>query len=332
MARAPITDRAIERRRGSEPAADNPQATVEPEPQEGLSENLYLAGRPTLKQFLKYVKNHAVNPPSSGKLVEEWLAANEVVRRLEKEEAGVADNPVIQPVDPDDVLLLKFLSHPLAQNNFNTVPTEVAFVELDQMVVYQPHIDLTFVGQLKEKLGPFPTEEEIFDACLPCSQPETPVKWSRMHEDTYVFVSPSNDLRFLGAMPLQPKHINDYPLPGNVAGIIGLAAGFGSNFMNAVYADKRLILNNGSHRACALRELGVKRVPCIVQHVSSREELSVIACTEITDKPNFYLTEPRPPMLKDYFDPRLRKVMPVRRRWRQVTVKFEIDQAFIPEL
>jgi hypothetical protein len=35
-------------------------------------------------------------------------------------------------------------------------------------------------------------------------------------------------------------------------------------------------------------------------------------------------------MLKDYFDPHLRKVMPVRRRLRQVRVKFEVDETFTP--
>src|SRR2546430_11202463 len=43
---------------------------------------------------------------------------------------------------------------------------------------------------------------------------------------------------------------------------------------------RSLILNNGSHRAYALRELGITRVPCIVQHVSCREELNVLACTD----------------------------------------------------
>jgi len=37
-------------------------------------------------------------------------------------------------------------------------------------------------------------------------------------------------------------------------------------------------------------------------------------------------------MLKDYFDARLRKMTPVRRRLRQVTVKFEVDEAFVPAL
>ena len=331
MATAPVRKEAAVRA-ASETAMGAPRTTVSLKPQSEASENLYLIGRPTLKQFLRFVKDHAIHPPSSGDLVEEWEAANRVVRALEKEEAGLADNPSIEPVGPENELLLEFLKEPLVKASFNTVPTEVAYVELDRLVVYQHHIDLTFAQELKNRLGPSPGEADIFRVCLPCEPSLPPVKWARTHRDTFVFMSPSDDMRFLGAMPLQAEHIKDYPPPGNLAGVVGLAVGFGSNFLNAIYAEKRLILNNGSHRAYALRDMGITHVPCIVQHISSRDELSVLACTAVTDAPNFYLQDARPMMLKDYFDPRLHKVMSVHRRLRQVTVKFDVDVTFTPAL
>src|SRR5207253_1715196 len=236
---------------------DDPKTITTLNPQPDATENLYLIGRPTLKQFLRFVKDNAIHSPSSGHLVEEWQAANKIIRELEK---------------------------------------------------------------------------ELFRACLPSAPSLPPVKWTRTHRDTFVFVSPSDDMRFLGAMQMEAENIKDYPPPGNLAGVVGLAVGFGSNFLNAIYTEKRLILNNGSHRAYALRDLGVTRVPCIVQHVSSRDELSVLACTAVADAPNFFLQDPRPMMLKDYFDPRLRKVMSIHRRLRQVTVKFDVDVTFAPAI
>lgn len=316
----------------NEPLLDESQTMDVAAPQADADEYLYLIGQPTLKQFLRFVKDRAVNPEGSGNLTEEWQTANAVMRKLEKEEAGIANNPTIEPVSPDSELLLEFLKNPLVRNSFNTVPTEVAYVNLNELVVYQHHIDLTFVRRLEQNLKPHLTEEEIFRFCLPNERVLPPAKWSRMHRDTYVFVSPSNDLRFLGVMPLEGNHVQGYPHPGNLVGVVGLAVGFGSNFVNAIYAEGRLILNNGSHRAYALREMGITRVPCIVQHVSCREQLNVLACTAVTDAPNFFLKEPRPMMLKDYFDPRLRKILPVHKRTRQVTVKFEIDDGFLPAL
>jgi len=305
---------------------------IEAAPPVARDENLYLIGRPTMKQFIRYVRGHAVNPPGDAILADEWQAANDYVRTLEKEEAGCADNPPISPLEVNakyEPLLIEFLKDPLVRNSFNTVPTDVAMVELDRLVVYQKHIDLTFVEQLKKKLGPTPSDEEIFRTCLPYDHPQPPVKWSRVH-DSFVFVSHSNDLRFLGTMPLKAEHIKDYPPPGNLVGVVGIAVGFGSNFLNAVCAEKRIILNNGSHRAYALREMGFTHVPCIVQHVPSRELLNVVACSDIRHDADFFLKHPRPTMLKDYFNPKLRKVMPVHRRLHQVTVRFEVDESYLP--
>lgn len=298
---------------------------------EEVDESLYLVGRPTLKQFLRFVKSHGVNPPNEGILTDEWQAAYNRVQNLEREEAGIADNPVITKLDSSyEPLLIEFLKDPIVHNSFNTVPTEVALVELDRMIVYQKHIDLTFVRQLEEKLGPAPSKEQIFRTCLPFDHPAPPVKWSRVHRNSYVFMSPSNDLRFLGAMPVKPEQLKDYGSSGNLVGIVGAAIGFGSNFVNAIYAENRLILNNGSHRTYALRELGVTHVPCIIQHTSLRDQLDVVAASEVADHPDYFLKNPRPSMMKDYFNPQLRKVMPIHRRLRQITVKFEINEANVP--
>ena len=300
---------------------------------DAVDENLYLIGRPTLKQFLRFVKSHAVDSPNEGILTDEWQAANDFVRTLEKEEAGAADNPPITKLEvnsKNERLLSEFLKDPLVQNGFNTVPSEVAYVELDRLVVYQHHIDSTYVRLLERELGSSPSEEQIFRTCLLHDHPQPPVKWSRARGNKFIFMSPSNDMRFLGAMKLQAGNIQNYPPPGNLAGVVGLAVGFGSNFLNAIYSESRLILNNGSHRAYALREMGVTHVPCIIQHVSSREKLEVVAASVIADKPDNYLKNPRPSMLRDYFNPKLRKIMPVHRQLRQIIVKFEVEDAYVP--
>jgi hypothetical protein len=300
---------------------------------QGSDQNLYLIGRPPLKDFLRFVRNHAVSPLGEGVLTDAWQAAHAVVRRLETQEAGVADDPPLGKLEPEyEPLLIEFLKDPLVHYGFNTVPTEVAIVELDRMVVYQEHIDVTHAGRLEERLGAKPNPADLFRTCLPYHHPQPPVKWSRVSSEKFVFLSPSNDLRFLGPMPLQPEHIKDYPPPGNLVGVVGISIGFGSNFMNAIYAEKRLILNNGSHRAYALRKMGVTHVPCIVQHVSSRDELEVVASSSVRRDPDLYLKHVRPPMLKDYFNPHLHMVLPVHRRLRQVTVRFEVEEDFVPAL
>jgi hypothetical protein len=313
----------------------SPALAPEPHPggEPGTGETLYLIGRPPLKDFLRFVRSHAVNPMYEGELVEQWQAAQQVYAQLERDEPGVADEPLIRYLTPEEQPLLnEFYKDPLVRGGFNTVPSEVAMVELDRLVVYQEHIDLTFARQLEQQLGPSPSDDVIFRTCLPFDHPHPPVRWSRVHHDKFVFVSPSNDLRYLGAMPMQPSQIRDYPPPGSLVGVVGMAVGFGSNFLNALYTEQRLILNNGSHRAYTLRKMGVTHVPCIVQHVGSGDELDVVAASEIRRDRDLYLKQARPSMLRDYFNPKLHVVMPVRRRLRQVTVRFEVEEDYVPAL
>jgi hypothetical protein len=302
---------------------------------EVVDDYIYLIGRPTLRQFLSFVKNRSLNGrrADTGALTDAWRAAAAHIGKLEKSEPDCADHPVIQPLPARlERLQREFMRDPLVQHGFNTVPTRLGMVELDRLVVYQHHIDLSYVGLLKERLGPSPGDEEIFRLCLPFDHPKPAVKWARMHHDTYVFTSPSNDLRFLGAMPLDPENLAGYPPPGALAGVVGLGVGFGSNFLSLISAYDRLILHNGSHRACALRELGITHAPCIIQHIYSREELNIVASSAVTERPEVFVKQPRPPLLKDYFDPALRKIIPVIRRLRQVTVKFQVDEAYVPAL
>lgn len=313
------------------PEAAPPQAEAVAE----ADESLYLLGRPKLKSYLNFVHHQALKTPHQDELVEEWQAVRDRIAGLEKTEAGCADDPPIETIKVNEKyepLLTEFLKDPLIQQGFNTVPTEVAFVELDRLVVYQKNIDLTHVRELQRQLGVSPTEEEVFRLCLPYDHPRPPGKWARLDDDSYVFVSRSNDLRFLGAMPLKPGNVEHYPHPGTLMGVVGLAVGFGSNLLNAIKAEDRVILNNGSHRAYALRAMGYTSVPCIVQHVSNRDELDLVAPSAVRRDPDLYLKHPRPSMLRDYFDPALHRVMPVRRVLRQVKVRFSVSEHYVPVL
>jgi hypothetical protein len=298
----------------------------------GVDSTLYLLGRPSLQQFLRFARRHGYHPPSDRELADMWRAARDVLRTLETEEAGFADNPTVEKIDvrKHEDLLVEFLKDPLVQNGFNTVPSEVAYVELDRLVVSQHHIDLTYSRQLASVLGPSPTGEQVLKTALLHEHPEAPVKSSSFHRNGFVIMSPSNDIRFLSTVRLQPENIKGFTLSGRVAGVFGAAIGFGSNFMNVISTGKRLILNNGYHRAYTLRSVGVTHAPCIVQHALSAEELDAVASSEVTERPEYYNTNPRPTVLKDYFDQRLHVVMNTHRRLKQITVKIEVSDAYVP--
>jgi hypothetical protein len=96
--------------------------------------------------------------------------------------------------------------------------------------------------------------------------------------------------------------------------------------LHAIQVDQRLILQNGYHRAYALRDLGVTHAVCAIQEVTRRDELKLVAADIVVDAPEFYCRAKRPPLLKDFFDPKIRKVLNVRRMRRMIEVKLEVRE------
>jgi hypothetical protein len=209
----------------------------------------------------------------------------------------------------------RFLADPVVQRTFALVPIDVAMVELDRLVVFQKHVNLAYVHSLTARLEIEASDAAVFRFCLPFDQRCDPVPLAaRTAQNGWTFSSPSNDFRPLGVALLSPEQVEGFELTGVPVAIVAFAVGYGSNFLSALEVGGRLILNNGSHRAYALCEAGYKHAPCLIQRVSRRDELEVVGNEEVAQHADRYLDAPRPPVLKDYFDEKLRMTVHVPRR------------------
>lgn len=295
--------------------------------------HVFLIGRPPIGELLGFIRTMAIDGQDvdQGALTNEWRAANDHVLKLECSEAGAADNAPVYPLASALAPLASpILSDPIFQRAYRFVPTDIGVVDLDRLVVSQKFINLAFVNQLKQSLGPTPSPEEVFHAALP-AQPLLPsYRMMQNAGNMYTFMSFSTDFRFLEAQLLDPTKVPQFASTGRPVAILGLAIGYGSNFLNVFQVDGRLVLGNGSHRAYAMRDLGIKQVPCLVQRVSRQDELDLVASGDFATAPDRYLKAPRPPMLRDYFDPSLQKIVQVYRKQRSVRLQFGFEQTDIP--
>lgn len=292
------------------------------------SDELWLLGQPDLGYFLKFVRDRVVGGAdlSPRTLTEEWRSANDYYYELEESEAGIADQVECRELDRNLLPMAEqVIAAPWFQRAFDTLPITFAMVELDRLVVFQPNVTREFVDELKARLGPDPDQKSLFRFCIPLERSEPAVKVQRLGSRCYQVSSESADFRFLEAAIFQPVQITDYQAHGRIGAVIGAVVGFGSNFLNVIRDEgKRILLNNGYHRAVALRELGITHAPCIIQEVTRRDELAVAAGSTVNRTPFFYFGKKRPPLLKDFFDPKIRKVLPVRRMRRVVEIKIEV--------
>jgi hypothetical protein len=291
-----------------------------------VHEEAWLLGQPPLHKYLDFVVDTTIGGAciSRSAITKEWREANDYYAKLETSEAGIADEAGISELDPSlRDLADEVMADSRYRHGFDTLPTRFAMVELDRLVVSQPHVNLFHTDRLKKQLGEAPTGELLFRFCLPLDRIEAPVQMRRAGTNRYMFWSESSDFRFHEPAILQPEDLTEHNCFGPLGAVVGLMVGYGSNFLNVVESGSRLLLHNGYHRAYALRELGVTHAPCIVQTATRRDELSLVASRSVMDDVGFYLAAARPPLLKDFFDPKIRKVLRVPKVLRVIELSFE---------
>jgi hypothetical protein len=295
--------------------------------QDHNSELLWLLGQPHLGDYLDFVKHKVVGGREldQASLADEWREANEHYYELEQSEAGVADEAECLPLPPKmRKLAAELKADPYYRETFDTLPTDVRMIELDKVIVSQTHVASRFSEARARGLGPDPDPVSLFRFCLPLERTLPPVRIQRISSDRYLFSSPSTDLRAHEPCLLRPDQIANLSSFGPIAGVIGLIVGFGSNFLSVIRSDNRMVLHNGYHRAYALRALGVTHAPAIVETVTRKDELRVAACTAVAEEPEFYFRAARPPMLRDFFNPKLGKRLKVRAMETAVEVEFKM--------
>lgn len=269
---------------------------------------IWLRGQPHLEDYLSFYRKKVIggDKVDPRTLTARWREANDLYYALEQEEGGIADSITCKPLDKRLAgLAARLEANEWFRSSFDNLPYTIELVELDKLVVSQIQIENGFSHAIAERLGPKPTPAQLFRFCLPVERDLPPVKIQRLSANRFQFSSPSSDFRAHDTILLRNPNLGDLKLPGPAAALLGISVGFGSNFLSAVRSGTRVVLQNGYHRAYALRSAGITHAWCVVEHVTRKDELRLSATEEVLGDPLFYLAAKRPPILRDFFDPRI---------------------------
>ncbi len=297
---------------------------------ESTDEELCLLGVTRLPDFIEFVRQKAVGgrQRDEGELVDVWRKAAGVFAGLQVSEGGVADKPEVRPLSRKlQAHVRKLSALPHFQASFSAVPVSFGMVELDRLIVSQQHITQSSVQKMIRSLKPPLAESALADLCLPLT-PDTSGFGVALEENgRYIFSSDTHDARFLGAKLVKPSDIKGHVVGGHIQAVLALSVGFTTNVLNVVRYGQRMVLNNGYHRAIALRQLGITHAPCLIQVCSHWEEVGLAGSQEIYHNAPVYFTAPRPPLLRDYGNTALTKAFATVRRRKQITLTYEVDTA-----
>lgn len=282
-------------------------------------------------EFLAFVsQNDSSGHVAMTSLANEWRTANARIRELEASEGGVADGASVEPIPQ----AMQSLAHLVTGNtrlvdSFGIIPFQLGVVDLDSVVVFQKQVNLSYARELARALPDSTDQQGLFKFAFSLDRPDPRVMVARIGPAAYSFTSPSNDFRVLDFPSLTPDQLLGYDPSGKPIALPAAALGYGFNVVSVVQYKGRLMLANGSHRAYALYEAGIKRIPCLIQCATLDEEMAMMF-PQLGKSLDTYFGARRPPMLKDYFDPRLRRVIQVPRKVHQIRVNLQVDQSDIP--
>ncbi len=286
-----------------------------------------------LGEFLHFMKTVAGKDPNNGRgeLIHEWRDAATFMRELEEKEAGIADDPEERPLPAEGIEYAKKLfSESAAQRAFQFTPHRWSLVELDRLTVFQPHINLRFVSELDRSLPSVPTIFDLIDMSMGQRTPRPAIHVRRRGQNSFSVFSSSEELVCHEAALLDPSVIA-HLVAGHVGSVIGFPIGFGTNVVSAVSLGRRLALINGSHRAFELRQHGLTHAPCLVLDASREGDLDLLT-GETQKQIRPLLKMQRPPLFKDYFDERLRKVVPIPRSYPLIEIQITVQRHRAPAL
>ena len=292
----------------------------------------YLLGPRHLEEWLDEVTalGHSGHVPGRAELTELWRAGQAEYARLATAEAGAANAATIRPL-PKSMAphIARLVELEGVRRTFDTVPVAFGLVPLDALITSQYSMTQAVVDRLATAHSVPISPKRLVELCLPLKAPAADFRLAGRSDKAFTFVADAHDMRFLDAQVLEPLNVQQAPVMGHPQAVVALSVGFSANLLNAVRYNGRIALNNGHHRALALRAMGLTHAPCLIQPCASMEDLQQAASSEILNNADLYFDAPRPPLLRDFDNPLLTHSFAAPRMRRVVTIKLDIQRQLL---
>jgi hypothetical protein len=263
-------------------------------------------------------------------ILDRWRRASIRMQELARTDAAALTQVSVH--DPPPALrarITEIQADALFQASFSLVPSEVKLVSIDNLVAPQRDVNLDYAAELQTRLAGY-SGSELVEFCLAPRAVPPPIQDMQTAQNQITFTSPSLDLRFLGGFPkaITEDDIRADYFGGQPARVVTLLVGLGAAPINVWSAAGRLILNNGFHRTFALRSAGITEMPVVVQHAANPD---IEFPDQILGLSRAYLLHnPRPVVVKDFFDEALTVELRLKRRVKTVRVAWGNEDGIVP--
>jgi hypothetical protein len=264
-----------------------------------------------LTQFLSGISRYSL--PEIQQLLPKHREAVQAASNL-----ALSDTPVLHDRSADAKTLAYFesLSNSavMAQVKQTYAVSEFAYVRVKDLITPLVYIDQEYIEELRPELASL-DEVDVAKFAIPDA---TNIRVRSMIDPTNRSVNFISNNKSLSIGPAQITSQS-----GGV--LVSFFVGATTAVVTVIKHENRLILRNGIHRAYLLAKLGLQEIPCVLTAEQAPNSLM------ISSYPAFVpavLMQKRPPMLIDFFDPRLSIDVPLQRNHK--VVKISAEETVLP--
>lgn len=259
-------------------------------------------------------------------ILSKWDDAKKTLIQIIKKEEGMQNQPSSREMNPlFDEKIRKITLSSSFQKAFRGRDYEFRMVEIDKLITPQVGVYVDFIEHLKSSFPQKITEDFIFDLCLSNSKENARISFLRLNDSTFLYSSDSTDFRVVDieSRPAQEPNPTEASkaLPNTALSVI---LGYGSQIVNVVSSGNKMVLSNGLHRLYALRSAGITHAPALVINNPIQIELSKYLQFDLI------MNNPRPPMMKDFFNPELTTEVNLKPRKRALKISIQQELIEVP--
>lgn len=216
-------------------------------------------------------------------------------------------------------------THLKANPFFRTIPHTIKLIEIGKLIALQSHINLDRVELFAQRVKKDSTISELLDFCLAPRKTSSKIEVNLVAQTSFLFCSDDEDVRVANPEIKElPKHDNPISEEKCPALILKVLCGDPFIYVLKTYTQMQspftgivkryqLTLQNGFHRAYLLRSLGFTHMPCALIEPSSASETQLLVGNWPPEKLQQAMM-PRPPLMKDFFNPDVCETVKVRKR------------------
>lgn len=314
---------------------------------EGLSdleteEKIFLLGFMPLNEVQGVLLGELGESVDLDRIKKLWLPKTGKAAQLMSTDMQLIDDErmlqIVQDIDPKYTDKMKEIDDKLMKNPFwRANEHSIKLVQIDDLIVLQNNINVVRATNLAKRIIDTSDMEQLLDYCFDFSRKNDVVDHHQI-SNGFLFSTRNHDVR-TGKIEVRqiPEYSDDGMNSRTVpALVIPIVAGDPfiycvRTYMNATLPDgstKRvyfLTLQNGIHRAYALRSLGVEHMPCIIIDPTSANETNLLLGNWSPERLQQNASQ-RPPLLKDFFNPDLIEKFNVRRTIMCIKVGLTLEK------